>query len=96
MARFFRGHERRRASVQSETALSIARAVGQITRRIRVRFGWPQARLARELGVSLASASKIENGRQSLTVNQLWELASVLRVDASELVELIEKERHKP
>ncbi len=58
----------------------------------RKRAGLTQIQLSEETGIDQASISRMENGKQGITLEYLKRIARALRVDLSELVG--DAERH--
>jgi transcriptional regulator with XRE-family HTH domain len=56
-------------------------AVGQQIRATRLRLGMTQREVAERLGFSAPYLSSVENGRENLTVGQIWAIAQALDVE---------------
>ncbi len=61
-------------------------------RDVRKRVGVTQIQLSEATGIDQASISRMENGKQSITLEHLKRIARTLRVDLGELVG--DAERH--
>jgi len=57
-------------------------------RKIRAQKNYTQDYLAAKLSISQNACSKIELGYSKLTLNRLFEIASILEVDAVQLINL--------
>lgn len=68
--------------------------LGEQIRRRRERRGLSQAQLAERVGISRTTVTMIEGGGQSMSVQQLLEIAAALRIDPgnilNELVQSVE------
>lgn len=67
----------------------ISPLAGQLSvqlRAARVRLGWTQAKLARALGISLVSYSRIENSQYLPTLQRIDHLARILGVPLTSLL----------
>ncbi|WP_436515224.1 helix-turn-helix domain-containing protein [Ekhidna sp. To15] len=62
--------------------------IGQRIIELRQQKGWSQSDLARHLGKDRQAVEKLENGKVNPTLYSLYEVADVLGVSLSELVEL--------
>jgi transcriptional regulator with XRE-family HTH domain len=56
---------------------------GMAVKRIRVRCGWSQERLAKKLGLDQSAISRIEKGEQQMTVSEIKTIGKVLGVRPS-------------
>lgn len=63
-------------------------AIGEVIRIQRRGFEMQQADLAKALGISQASMSRKESGKESLTMSQLFDLAFVFNVWPQDLIKL--------
>jgi transcriptional regulator with XRE-family HTH domain len=61
-------------------------------RKIRAQKNYTQDYLAAKLSISQNAYSKIELGYSKLTLNRLFEIASILEVDAVQLINLDDNE----
>ena len=71
-------------------------AFGKVLRALRVERGLSQEALALEAGVQRNYVSLIERGVNQPTVTIIFKLAKALEIKPSHVVELVEKECHKP
>ena len=62
--------------------------IGQRIVALRTKKGWTQADLAREADKSPQAIEKLENGKVNPTLYSLYEIANVLGVSVSALIEL--------
>ncbi|MDB5021502.1 MAG: transcriptional regulator [Pedobacter sp.] len=65
-------------------------------RKIRAHKNYTQDYLAAKLSISQNAYSKIELGYSKLTLNRLFEIASILEVDAVQLINLEDNELAEP
>ena len=70
-----------------------AASFGRIIRRLRMAEGWTIAEFARRAGYHKNHISMIELGKNTPSLDLLFRLADIFRVDASELVREVEAER---
>lgn len=61
-------------------------AIGQLIRNIRTKRNITQEALALQCGIDRSYMGRIERGEVNLTVEKIYEIASVLEVDAKELL----------
>lgn len=61
--------------------------LGVVLSRFRQRKGMEQAEMARKMGLTQASYSRLEGGKSSFTVDQLYQAANALEVSSSILIE---------
>jgi transcriptional regulator with XRE-family HTH domain len=47
---------------------------------------WNQTRLAKEIGLSRTSLTNVENGKQRVTLHMLYQIASTLEINPSNLL----------
>ena len=71
-------------------------AFGKVLRALRVERGVSQEALALEAGVQRNYVSLIERGINQPTITIIFKLATALEIKPSHIVELVEKECHKP
>ena len=71
-------------------------AFGKVLRALRVERGLSQEALALEAGVQRNYVSLIERGVNQPTITIIFKLANALEIKPSQIVELVEKECHKP
>ena len=71
-------------------------AFGKVLRALRVERGLSQETLALEAGVQRNYVSLIERGINQPTIMIIFKLATALEIKPSQIVELVEKECHKP
>ena len=71
-------------------------AFGKVLRALRVERGLSQEALALEAGVQRNYVSLIERGVNQPTITIIFKLATALEMNPSQVVELVEKECHKP
>lgn len=65
------------------------RSLGERVARLRARAGLTQEALGSRVGMRRASVASIEAGRQSVTLDQLYQLASALELESlSDLISL--------
>lgn len=72
-------------------SVKLQTVLGQVVRARRRELEMAQGDLGTKLRVSPATASKIEGGQQDVSFDQLWRLALVLELPASELLIRVEK-----
>ena len=58
-----------------------SRAIGQQIKNVRRQLGLTQREVAERLGISAPYLSSVENGRENVTVGQLWAIAQALDVE---------------
>ncbi len=68
--------------------LDLLRRVARRIREVRMARGLTQEALAGRLGIALKNAQRLEGGRQNVTLRTLDAVASALRVDAWDLMQL--------
>ena len=66
---------------------------GMIIRRLRMAEGWTIAEFARRSGFNKNYLSVLEQGKNTPSLNMLFELAEIFRVDAAEMVREVELAR---
>jgi transcriptional regulator with XRE-family HTH domain len=66
---------------------------GRVIRRLRMSEGWTIAELARRSGFNKNHLSLLELGKNMPSLNMLFTLAEIFRVDASEMVREVEQAR---
>ena len=71
-------------------------AFGKVLRALRAERGLSQEALALEAGVQRNYVSLIERGINQPTITIIFKLAMALEIKPSQIVELVEKECHKP
>ncbi|HAV4865774.1 MULTISPECIES: helix-turn-helix domain-containing protein [Acinetobacter calcoaceticus/baumannii complex] len=64
----------------------LSSAIGQLIRNKRIQKKITQEALALQCGIDRSYMGRIERGEVNLTVEKLYEIASVLNVDAKELL----------
>lgn len=64
----------------------IYKSIGKVIRLRRKQFELTQAELALQVGISRASLANIESGRQNLLVHHLYNFASALKMEPSDLL----------
>lgn len=67
-------------------ATSLDAAVGARLKSLRVKANLNQGDIAQNVGLSRASISNIENGRQPVTIQTLWRIAQALEVSLRDLI----------
>ena len=70
-----------------------AKGFGQVIRRLRLAEGWTIANLARRSGVNKNHLQVLEAGQNMPSLNILFLLAEVFRVDAADMVREVERAR---
>lgn len=70
----------------------LARRLGTNLRTVRRRLGWSQTKVAIAAGISLASYSRIETGKQLPALPRIDELATVLGVPLTALLLVTDEE----
>ena len=71
-------------------------AFGKVLRALRVERGLSQEALALEAEIQRNYVSLIERGINQPTITIIFKLAKALEIKPSQMVELVEKECHKP
>jgi len=71
-------------------------AFGKVLRASRVERGLSQEALALEAGIQRNYVSLIERGINQPTITIIFKLATALEIKPSQIIELVEKECHKP
>jgi transcriptional regulator with XRE-family HTH domain len=71
-------------------------AFGKVLRALRAERGVSQEALALEAGIQRNYVSLIERGINQPTITIIFKLATALEIKPSHIVELVEKECHKP
>jgi transcriptional regulator with XRE-family HTH domain len=71
-------------------------AFGKVLRALRAERGLSQEALALEAGIQRNYVSLIERGVNQPTITIIFKLATALEMNPSQVVELVEKECHKP
>lgn len=64
----------------------IYKQIGEIMREMRLRRGWNGDELGEKLGLTRASISNIENGRQRVMIHDLARIARVLGIPTRDLI----------
>lgn len=64
----------------------VQKQVGNHIREARLTKGWGQGRLAKQLDISVAALSKIENGLTDLNLSRLIQIADIFEVSVLELI----------
>ena len=65
--------------------MDLARQLAEALRRVRTDSGLTHRRIARRLGVSHATYTRLENASQNVTLKTLTQLCAALRCDIGEL-----------
>ena len=79
-----------------KTSIKPGEAFGRVLRTLRVERGLSQEALALEAGIQRNYVSLIERGVNQPTITTIFKLATALEMKPSQVVELVEKECHKP
>ncbi|MFV5374270.1 helix-turn-helix domain-containing protein [Acinetobacter calcoaceticus] len=64
----------------------LSKAIGQLIRNRRIQRGFTQEAIALQCGIDRSYMGRIERGEVNLTVEKLYEIASVLEISAKELL----------
>lgn len=72
--------------------MEVAAAFGRVLRKVRTESGMTQEQLGLEADLRRTYISTLELGQQQPTITTIFKLARALRVTASSLVELAERE----
>jgi transcriptional regulator with XRE-family HTH domain len=64
---------------------SIKEIISQNIRFLRLRKGWSQAKIAKELNISITAVSKIETGLTDVNLSRLEEIAELFEITATQL-----------
>lgn len=67
-------------------------ALAEVIRNLRLSAGMTQADAAKALGMSRPSLANIESGRQRVYLEDVWNMASVLKTEPRKLFAMIEAE----
>ncbi len=65
---------------------------GDTVRTLRLRKGWPQTRLAKELGTSQSHVARIERGTENLAIGTCRRLSKVLGIDMNTLDQALKRQ----
>jgi transcriptional regulator with XRE-family HTH domain len=65
-------------------------AIGERIKQQRLQSGLGQTQVARDLGISVAALSKIENGKTDLNVSRLAQIAAYFKIPIAQLLGLAE------
>lgn len=66
--------------------------VAENIKKLRQKYGWNQAHVAKQLNISIPAFSKIETGMTDINVTRLRALAFLFNVTTNEILESSEKE----
>lgn len=67
-------------------AETLSKRIGQLIKKKRIEGGFTSASLGKELKLSKAAISNIENGRQRIYIDTLWKMAEVFQCPILELL----------
>lgn len=65
-------------------------------KRLRKKRGYSHENLAQELNISQAAYSKLEKNKTKLTVERMFKLAEILKVEVSELLDIMPTNQFNP
>jgi len=66
----------------------LSKKIGQRVIELRMKKGWNQADLGRALGKDRQAVEKIENGKVNATIYTLYEIAKVLEISLTTLLDI--------
>ena len=69
-----------------------SKAFGIVIGRLRTRKGLTQERMSGLAGIARSHLVELENGKKTVKLNTLWNIAYALDLKPSELIRLVEKE----
>lgn len=69
-----------------------SKAFGVIIGRLRTQKGLTQERMSGLAGIARSHLVELENGKKTVKLNTLWNIAYALEMKPSELIRLVEKE----
>lgn len=71
------------------------KAFGVVIGRMRIQKGMTQERLSGLAGIARSHLAELENGRKTVRLSTLWNIACALGLKPSELVRLVEAETER-
>ena len=69
-----------------------SKAFGLVIGRLRTQKGLTQERMSGLAGIARSHLVELENGKKTVKLNTLWNIAYALDLKPSELIRLVEKE----
>jgi len=69
-----------------------SKAFGIVISRLRVKRGLSQEKLSALAGIARSHLVMLENGRKTVRLDTLWQIADALRIRPSELIRMVEEE----
>ena len=69
-----------------------SKAFGVVIGRLRTQKGLTQERMSGLAGIARSHLVELENGKKTVKLNTLWNIAYALDLKPSELIRLVEKE----
>ena len=69
-----------------------SKAFGLVIGRLRIQKGLTQERMSGLAGIARSHLVELENGKKTVKLNTLWNIAYALDLKPSELIRLVEKE----
>src|SRR3989338_10315635 len=65
---------------------TLSKKVGQLIKKMRIEAGYTSASLGQEVGLTKASISNIENGKQRIYIDTVWAIAQTIGCPMSDLL----------